>query len=81
MSNSYFAIIIVFLLCRNPAVETAATQTKKLHPFFFSAIIFSCLGGGVLAGVALLIARKVLKPSSAQTSLPSPQNQLPSGDM
>jgi len=80
MSNSYFAIIIVILLCRNPAVETAATQTKKLHPFF-SAIIFSYLGGGVLGGVALLIARKVLKPSSAQTSLPSPQNQLPSGDV
>jgi hypothetical protein len=80
MSNSYFAIIIVFLLCRNPAVETPATQTKKLHPFF-SAIIFSCLGGGVLGGVAWLIARKVLKPSSAQTSVPSPQNQLPSGDV
>jgi hypothetical protein len=31
-----------------------------LHPFF-SAIIFSCLGGGVLGGVAWLIARKVLK--------------------
>jgi hypothetical protein len=80
MSNSYFAIIIVLLLCRNPAVETAATQTKKLHPFF-SAIIFSYLGGGVLGGVALLIARKVLKPSSVQTSLPSPQNQLPSRDV
>lgn len=77
MSNSYFAIIIVLLLCRNPAVETAATQTKKLHPFF-SAIIFSCLGGGVLGWFALLISRKVLKPSSAQTSLASPQNQPPS---
>lgn len=80
MSNSYFAIIIVLLLCRNPAVETAATQTNKLHPFF-SAIIFSCLGGGVLAGVALLIARKVLKPSSAQTSLPSSENQPRSIDV
>jgi hypothetical protein len=51
------------------------------HPFFI-AIIVSCLGGGVLGGgVAWLIARKVLKPSSAQTSVPSPQNQLPSGDV
>jgi hypothetical protein len=45
-----------------------------LHPFF-SAIIVSCLGGGVLGGLAWAIARKVLKPSPAQTSLPSPESQ------
>jgi hypothetical protein len=51
-----------------------------LHPFF-SAIIVSCLGGGILGGVAWLIARKVLKPSSAQTSLPPSENQPPSIDV
>ncbi|MEG5036917.1 hypothetical protein [Microcoleus sp. AT3-D2] len=50
------------------------------HPFFI-AIIVSCLGGGVLGGVAWLIARKVLKPSSAQTSLPSSENQPRSIDV
>jgi predicted house-cleaning noncanonical NTP pyrophosphatase (MazG superfamily) len=45
-----------------------------LHPFF-SAIIVSCLGGGILGGVAWLIARKVLKPSSAQTNLPPSEHQ------
>lgn len=38
------------------------------HPFFI-AIIVSCLGGGVLGGLAWAIARKVLKPSPAQRSL------------
>jgi hypothetical protein len=51
-----------------------------LHPFF-SAIIVSCLGGGILGGVAWLIARKVLKPSSAQTSLPPSEHQAPSIDV
>ncbi|MFB8797729.1 MAG: hypothetical protein U7126_26690 [Microcoleus sp.] len=50
------------------------------HPFFI-AIIVSCLGGGILGGVAWLIARKVLKSSSAVRSLPSSENQPRSIDM
>lgn len=43
------------------------------HPFFI-AIIVSCLGGGVLGGVVWAIARKLLKPSSQQTSVPIAQS-------
>ncbi|MEG4328440.1 hypothetical protein [Microcoleus sp. herbarium5] len=44
------------------------------HPFFI-AIIVSCLGGGVLGGVAWLIARKVLKSSSDRQSVSGSQSQ------
>ncbi|TAF02024.1 MAG: hypothetical protein EAZ78_16025, partial [Oscillatoriales cyanobacterium] len=44
-----------------------------LHPFF-SAVIISCLCGGILGGLAWAIARKVLKSSPAQTRLTDSQN-------
>jgi len=48
-----------------------------LHPFF-GAIIISCICGGIFGGLALLAARKLFKPSSNRTSLPSSENQPPS---
>jgi hypothetical protein len=45
-----------------------------LHPFF-SAIIISCICGGIFGGLALLAARKLFKPSSNRTSLPGSENQ------
>lgn len=44
-------------------------------PPFFSAVIISCLCGGVLGGVALLTARKVLKSSSDRQSVSGSQSQ------
>jgi hypothetical protein len=44
------------------------------HPFFI-AIIVSCLGGGILGGVAWLTARKVFKPSPNRQSLSASESQ------
>ncbi len=45
-----------------------------LHPFF-SAIIVSCICGGVLGKIAWWIAPKLFKRSPDRTSLPSSENQ------
>lgn len=52
------------------------------HPFII-AIGVSCLGGGGLGWLAWFFTKRHLKSKSSdqQTSLPSPQNQLPSGDV
>jgi hypothetical protein len=63
-----------------PWASPSFQHPLPLHPFF-SAVIISCLCGGVLGGLALLIARKVLKSSSAVRSLPSSENQPRSIDM
>jgi hypothetical protein len=44
-----------------------------LHPFF-SAVIISCLCGGILGGLAWLTARKVLKSSPDRPQLPDSQS-------
>jgi hypothetical protein len=51
------------------------------HPFII-AVVLSCLGGGGLGWLAWFFTKRHLKAKSSdqQTSLPSPQNQLPSGD-
>jgi hypothetical protein len=53
-----------------------------LHPFII-LLLLSCLGGGVLGKLAWCVTKWHLncKSSNQQTSLPSPQNQLPSGDV
>jgi len=52
------------------------------HPFII-AVVLSCLGGGGLGWLAWFFTKRHLKAKSSpqQTSLPSPQNQLPSGDV
>ncbi|MEG5173726.1 hypothetical protein [Microcoleus sp. B3-D7] len=52
------------------------------HPFII-AVVLSCLGGGGLGWLAWFFTKRHLnaKSSDQQTSLPSPQNQLPSGDV
>ena len=52
------------------------------HPFII-ALVLSCLGGGGFGWLAWFITKRHLnaKSSPQQTSLPSPQNQLPSGDV
>ena len=52
------------------------------HPFII-ALVLSCLGGGGLGWLAWFFTKRHLnaKSSPQQTSLPSPQNQLPSGDV
>ncbi|MEG3975543.1 hypothetical protein QT970_13105 [Microcoleus sp. herbarium8] len=57
-----------------PWASPSFQHPLPLHPFF-SAVIISCLCGGVLGGLAWLIARKVLKSSPEQQSLPSSQSQ------
>ena len=51
------------------------------HPFII-AVVLSCLSGGGLGWLAWFSTKRYLnrKSSNQQTSLPSPQNQLPSGD-
>lgn len=53
-----------------------------LHPFII-LLLLSCLGGGGLGKLAWFFTKRHLKAKSSnqQTSLPSPQNQLPSGDV
>ena len=50
------------------------------HPFII-AVVLSCLSGGGLGWLAWFVTKRYLnrKSSNQQTSLPSPQNQLPSG--
>jgi hypothetical protein len=52
------------------------------HPFII-AVVLSCLGGGGFGWLAWFVTKRYLnrKSSDQQTSLPSPQNQLPSGDV
>ncbi|MEG4215084.1 hypothetical protein QUA27_07760 [Microcoleus sp. Pol14C6] len=52
------------------------------HPFII-AVVLSCLGGGGLGWLAWFFTKRHLKAKSSpqQTSLPSPQNQLPSRDV
>src|ERR687886_39062 len=52
-----------------------------LHPFII-LLLLSCLGGGCLGKLAWFFTKCYLnrKSSNQQTSLPSPQNQLPSRD-
>jgi len=52
------------------------------HPFII-AVVLSCLSGGGLGWLAWFSTKRYLnrKSSNQQTSLPSPQNQLPSGDV
>lgn len=52
------------------------------HPFII-AVVLSCLGGGGLGWLAWFWTKRHLnaKSSPQQTSLPSPQNQLPSGEV
>ncbi|MEG5138265.1 MULTISPECIES: hypothetical protein [unclassified Microcoleus] len=68
-----------------PLIEKPWALPSFQHPLpphpFISAIIVSCLGGGIFGGLALLAARKLFKPSSNQTSLPSSENQHPSIDV
>ncbi len=56
-----------------PWAPPSLQHPLPLHPFF-SAVIVSCLCGGVLGGVAWLTARKVLKSSPDQTRLTDSQN-------
>jgi hypothetical protein len=51
------------------------------HPFII-ALVLSCLSGGGLGWLAWFVTKRHLnaKSSPQQTSLPSPQNQLPTGD-
>jgi hypothetical protein len=52
------------------------------HPFII-ALVLSCVGGGGLGWLAWFFTKRHLKAKSSpqQTSLPSPQNQLPSGEV
>ena len=52
------------------------------HPFII-AVVLSCLSGGGLGWLAWFSTKRYLnrKSSDQQTSVPSPQNQLPSGDV
>jgi hypothetical protein len=52
------------------------------HPFII-AVVLSCLSGGGFGWLAWFVTKRYLKAKSSpqQTSLPSPQNQLPSGDV
>ncbi|MEG4442144.1 hypothetical protein QUB47_07205 [Microcoleus sp. AT9_B5] len=61
------------LAVEKPWASPSFQHPLPLHPFF-SAVIISCLCGGVLGGVAWLIARKLLKPSSEQTRLTDSQS-------
>lgn len=66
------------LAVEKPWAPPSFQHPLPLHPFF-GAVIVSCLGGGVLGGVAFLTARKLLiKPSSVGAISPSPENQPPS---
>jgi predicted house-cleaning noncanonical NTP pyrophosphatase (MazG superfamily) len=51
------------------------------HPFII-AVVLSCLSGGGFGWLAWFVTKRYLnrKSSNQQTSLPSPQNQLPSED-
>jgi hypothetical protein len=57
-----------------PWASPSFQHPLPLHPFF-SAIIISCLCGGVLGGLAFLTARKVLKSSFDRQSVSGSQNQ------
>ncbi|MEG4857484.1 hypothetical protein QUB75_06875 [Microcoleus sp. K1-B6] len=57
-----------------PWASPSFQHPLPLHPFF-SAVIISCLCGGVLGGLALLTARKVLKSSSDRQSVSGSQSQ------
>jgi len=57
-----------------PWASPSFQHPLPLHPFF-SAIIISCLCGGVLGGLAFLTARKVLKSSFDRQSVSGSQSQ------
>ena len=57
-----------------PWASPSFQHPLPLHPFF-SAVIISCLCGGVLGWLALLTARKVLKSSSDRQSVSGSQSQ------
>ena len=57
-----------------PWASPSFQHPLPLHPFF-SAIIVSCICGGVLGWLALLTARKVLKSSSDRQSVSGSQSQ------
>ncbi len=68
------------LAVEKPWAPPSFQHPLPLHPFFAAAIV-SCLCGGILGGVAWLTARKVLKSSSMQKTLPVSENQPPSVDV
>jgi hypothetical protein len=57
-----------------PWASPSFQHPLPLHPFF-SAIIVSCICGGVLGAIAWRIAPKVFKRSDDRPSLPSSENQ------
>lgn len=57
-----------------PWASPSFQHPLPLHPFF-SAVIISCLCGGVLGWLALLTGRKVLKSSSDRQSVSGSQSQ------
>ena len=57
-----------------PWASPSFQHPLPLHPFF-SAIIVSCLCGGILGWLALWAARRVLKSSPEQTRLTDSQSQ------
>src|SRR6476469_1410960 len=57
-----------------PWASPSFQHPLPLHPFF-SAVIISCLCGGVLGWLALWAARKVLKSSSDRQSVSGSQSQ------
>jgi len=68
------------LAVEKPWAPPSFQNPPPLHPFF-SAVIISCLCGGILGWVALWAARKLFKPSSMQKTLPVSENQPPSVDV
>ncbi|MEG4347780.1 hypothetical protein QUB70_31550 [Microcoleus sp. A003_D6] len=62
------------LAVEKPWAPPSFQHPLPLHPFF-GAVIVSCLGGGILGGLAWLIARKVLKSSFDRQSVSGSQSQ------